>query len=378
MRRIRDGHPWVYRDALRDAPQAHPGTLAALYSPGSRRPVANGFYDPKSALAFRVCDPSGARELNNAWASERLEAASLLRMRTIPPGTTGYRLVNGEGDGLPGLVIDRYGDTAVIKLDGPGPEGFWGAHGIAEFLTDRLRLAGVVRRPRDREQKPDVLTGDPPQESEFLEHGLRFTADVIQGQKTGFFLDQRENRRLMRDCCGDQTVLNLFSYTGGFSIAAGAGGAREVTSVDSAAPAIAVADRHWRLNGLPEGQHTGVVADAFAFLAEAQDAQRRWEVVIVDPPSFAPSSKSVPRAQKAYTRLIAASASVVAPDGLLAACSCSSHIDEGRFLEICGAATTEARRRARILTVAGQPADHPWPIACPELRYLKFVLMQLD
>jgi len=376
VRMVRSGHPWVYRDALRELPPAPAGSVAELLAPDGRRVVATGIYDPGSPLAFRVCDPNGG-PLNEGWAESRLLAALQLRQQAVPPETTGYRLANGEGDGLPGLVIDRYGDTAVIKLDGAGPSGFWNVEAISEFLQEQAGIQHVLERPRARDGEPRIVLGSPPNEPEFIEHGLRFTADIRVGQKTGFFLDQRENRRVIRDASRERTVLNVFAYTGGFSIAAGVGGATEVTSVDIAAPALAVADRHWELNRLDSARHHSIAADAFEFLDESANAKRRWDIVIIDPPSFAPSAKSVDRARSAYTRLIAAAARVTGENGLLAAASCSSHIGPEEFLDLCRAGVSQARRRARVLEINGQPADHPWPLACPELRYLKFVLLQL-
>ncbi len=376
VRSIRSGHPWVYRDALRDVPQAPAGSVAELYASDGRRKIATGFYDPASALAFRVCLPEGGR-LDDDWATARLAGALALRSSVAGSQTTGYRLSSGEGDGLPGLVIDIYGDTGVVKLDGSGPEGFWNAAGIGEWLMERLSLAGIVSRTRSDEGAA-IVAGRPLEEPEFLEHGLRFTAHVHRGQKTGFFLDQRENRQFIRTLAAGKTVLNLFSYTGGFSVAAGAGGATKVTSVDSAAPAIATADRHWMMNGLPEENHTGVAADAFDYLEQTGGKGRRWDIVVVDPPSFAPNAKSVERARAAYTRLMTAAAKVVSPGGWLAASSCSSHIAESMFLDILQSAMSQARRRGRVATITGQPIDHPWPLVCPELRYLKFVLLELS
>ncbi|QDT55426.1 Ribosomal RNA large subunit methyltransferase I [Caulifigura coniformis] len=376
VRSVRSGHPWVYRDALRDVPQAQPGSVAELFASDGRRRIATGMYDPGSPVAFRVCQPEGGR-VDDEWASRQLERAVHLRQSVTTPQTTGYRLSNGEGDGLPGLVIDLYGTTGVLKLDGSGPEGFWNAAGIGEWLLEKLSLKGVVCRTRG-EEGAEVVAGDPDVEPEFLEHGLKFTSNVQKGQKTGFFLDQRENRRIIRDLSAGKTVLNLFSYTGGFSIAAGVGGARKVTSVDSAGPAVAICDRHWRMNGLEEGNHTSIATDAFEFLEQTAGQGRRWDIVIVDPPSFAPSAKSVERAKGAYQKLMTAAAKVVEPGGLLAASSCSSHISESMFLEILVSAMSQSRRRARVAAITGQPVDHPWPLVCPELRYLKFVLLELN
>jgi 23S rRNA (cytosine1962-C5)-methyltransferase len=366
----------VYRAALRDVPQAPAGSIAELSAGDGRRRIATGMYDPGSPVAFRVCLPEGGR-VDDEWALAQLERSITLRSSIATSDTTGYRLASGEGDGLPGLVIDIYGSTGVLKLDGPGPEGFWDATGIGEWLNDRLSLKGLVVRTRG-EEGAETIAGQPEEEPEFLEHGLKFSSNVQRGQKTGFFLDQRENRHLVRGLSAGKSVLNLFSYTGGFSIAAGVGGATHVTSVDSAGPAVSVCDRHWAMNSLAPENHKSVAADAFDYLDQAAKDGQTWDLVIVDPPSFAPSAKSVERARTAYTRLMAAAARVVQPGGLLAASSCSSHITESMFLEILVSSMSQARRRGRVTTISGQPIDHPWPLACPELRYLKFALLALE
>lgn len=378
-RTVKRGHPWVYADALRDLPRAVAGSPAVLLDNRKGQPVAVGFYDPNSPLAFRVCDTDGQTKLDDRWAQGRLQSALALRRTLFDQQTTGFRLLNGEGDSVPGLVVDVYGDTAVLKLDGAGPIGFWDAPGIAEWIAKAIPVEAVYERRKERGREGRVLVGaEPRQPVSFLENGLRFTSDVVRGQKTGFFLDQRDNRRLVHNLSRGRTVLNVFSYTGGFSIAAGVGGANHVTTVDLAEPAIEASRQHWQLNGLQESAHEAVAADAFEFLESAASHRRRWDVVIVDPPSFAPNQESVAKASKAYQSLIASGARATSRGGLLAAASCSSHIDLTLFLELCEEGISEARRRGTVLAIQGQPADHPSPLALPEFRYLKFVLMRVE
>ncbi len=383
-RTIKRGHPWVYADALRDLPRANSGTPAVLLDNKKGQPVAIGFYDPASPLAFRVCDATGLSKLDDRWAERRLRDALALRAslfdeQAAGTQTTGYRLLNGEGDGTPGLVVDVYGSAAVMKLDGAGPCGFWNAPEIAGWLAESSSLNCVYERRKERGTEGRVLVGSIPQQPvPFVEHGLKFTADLVKGQKTGFFLDQRENRHTVRHLARGRSVLNLFAYTGGFSVAAGCGGATQVTTVDLAKPAIDAAVDHWRLNGLPESLHEALAADAFVFLDEAARERRRWDIVVVDPPSFAPNQESIPKATTAYQTLIAAGARVTSKGGLLAAASCSSHIHLEAFLTICEEGVSEARRRATVLGIHSQPADHPTPLVLPEYRYLKFVLMRID
>lgn len=379
-RTIKRGHPWIFAEALRQRPPAPPGAPALLLDNKKGREVARGFYDPQSPLAFRVCTAEPSEPLDERWAENRLARALALRQAVVDPQTTGFRLFNGEGDGLPGLVCDLYGDVAVLQLDGPGPAGFWNIQGIAEWLAQQQRLSCVYLRGQSRaEGEGSVLSGRLPDGPvRFLENGVHFKVDIVQGQKTGFFLDQRENRQLIRQVAAGRQVLNLFGYTGGFSVYAGLGGASHVSTVDLAGPALEAARQNWELNQLAPASHDTVKADAFQFLAQAAQQKQRWDLVIVDPPSFAHSREQVEKAVIAYQGLIAAATAVTKPDGLLAAASCSSHVDLARFLAACEEGISQARRRATVLSITGQPADHPTPLPLPEFRYLKFVLMRVE
>lgn len=371
---IKRGHPWVFADALRHMPAAPPGTSAILLDSKRGRPIARGFYDPTSPLAFRVCTPDPAEALNDAWAKRRLYHALSLRKHWFTPSTTGYRLLNGEGDGLPGLVCDIYNDTAVLQLDGTGPRGFWNLDAVAQWVTPALDVTTVY--DKSRQTGGTVLIGAVPSDPVmFMENGLHFTADVVAGQKTGFFLDQRDHRALIGRLAHGQRCLNLFGYTGGFSVYAGHGGATHVTTVDLARPAIEAAAYHWQLNGLSPSDHHGERGDVFAFL---EATSQRWDVVIADPPAFASSKKAVPKALTAYQNLVAASAAVTEAGGFLAAASCSSHVRRDDFLSACEAGISKARKRATIVGIYGQPFDHPSPLVLSEFRYLKFVLMRVD
>jgi 23S rRNA (cytosine1962-C5)-methyltransferase len=379
-RTIKRGHPWVFADALRHRPSAPPGASALLLDNKKGRELARGFYDAQSPLAFRVCTVEPSEPLDEAWAEKRMARALALRQMLFDHQTTGFRLFNGEGDGLPGLICDIYGEVAVLQLDGPGPAGFWQLKGVAEWLVQKRALTCVYQRSQSRaESQGKILMGRLPEQSVlFLENGIHFEADIIQGQKTGFFLDQRENRQLIKRIAAGQRVLNLFGYTGGFSVYAGLGGATHVTTVDVAGPALQAATQNWRLNNLPASAHVTVKADAFEFLEKAAQAKQAWGLVIVDPPSFAHTKESIEKAVRAYQNLVATAASVTTVDGLLAAASCSSHVDLATFLEACEAGISKARRRATLLSVTGQPADHPTPLPLPEFRYLKFVLMRVE
>ena len=379
VRSLRRGHPWVFADALKERPHAEPGAHASLADKRGKA-IARGFYDPSSPLSFRVCTLARKQMLNDAWAESCFERALTLRQRLFDSASTsGYRLFNGEGDGLPGLVVDVYAESAVIKLDGPGPEGFWDAQGIAEWLVAHTQVTQVYQRDRTRGGPSGrALVGDTPtQPIAFTENGLRFTADIVKGQKTGFFLDQRDNRALIRSMAQGQRTLNVFGYTGGFSVYAGAGGASHVTTVDIAKPAIAAAKMNMELNELGH-LHEAVAEDAFDFLEHAQGSGMRWDLVVLDPPSFAPNRQSAERAGKAYERLVAAGARVCSSGGFVAAASCSSHVNLEAFTHHVEQGIGAARRRATVVGIHQQPADHPTPLPFPDFRYLKLILLRLD
>jgi 23S rRNA (cytosine1962-C5)-methyltransferase len=379
-RAIKRGHAWLYSDAI-EIVRAESGSTAILSGrkgpAGKGLVIASGIYDPQHAIPLRVCRTSPPWELDSRWLAAQLQRAHALRQSILPGETTGFRWIAGEGDGLPGLIIDVYERVAVIKLDGGGPESFYRPQAIANWLIEHYGFEQVVLRSRQRGQPGQVIAGSRlTQPVIFVENGLRFTADVISGQKTGFFLDQRDNRHVIRQASRGRRVLNLFSFNGGFSVAAGRGGAADVTSVDIAAPAIVAAEEHWRLNGLDQPHH-GVVDDCFAFLDRGATLGERWDLVICDPPSFAPSERTRDRGLAAYSRLAQLAASVTARDGLLALASCSSHVDAAAFAQANMEGIGRARRHATLLLERGLPLDHPTPMAMPELRYLKFQLLRM-
>jgi len=366
QRAVRLGHPWIYRDAL--VPPKHappPGTVVDLLDERGAF-IARGFFDADGPIAIRILtredEPVGPALLAARAASAAgLRAAILARL-----DTDAVRLLHGEGDLLPGLVLDAYAGVGVVRFDGHGARAFYRPH--VETIADALRgfpLGPIHLRGEE------TLRGPLPDEIVIREGAARYEVDVVRGQKTGFFLDQRENRALVAMHAAGASVLNLFGYTGGFSIAAALAGAHDTTTVDSARPALAAARRNLRRNRLDEG-HRLVAADVRELLATAR---RTWDLVVCDPPSFAPSAKALPAALAAYRELNRAAASVVAPGGLLATASCSSHVTPAAFQAIVAEALALAGISGRILAVRGAGPDHPVPPAFPEGRYLKFLLV---
>ncbi|MGK3997396.1 class I SAM-dependent rRNA methyltransferase [Sorangium sp. So ce1024] len=403
---VRRGHPWVYRDGIagsggegaerrgerrrgerapRGGRAAASGDVVELSAEGAPF-LGRGLWDAESAIAVRVFQRAQAPALDERALAERLERAFALRDGWFEGrDTTAYRLCNGEGDRVPSLVIDRYDRAAVVRLDG-GVLAPWldrllphlaralGARGVRSIgLRARAPSAGG-----DAEGKKLAhLHGPPLPDRLFVrENGVAMEVDLARGQKTGAFLDQRDNRARVRAlAAGRRRVLNLFSYAGGFSVAAALGGAGRVTSVDSASAAHASAQRTFRENGVDPAAHEFVTADAFDFLEKARARGDRYDLIISDPPSFAPSERSKPRALGAYRRLHTAVARVLDRGGVLCAASCSSHITAEDFLATLDDATLE-RDDLRVRAIHGQPEDHPTLPAWWEGRYLKFVVLE--
>lgn len=378
VRDLKRGHAWLFSHSV-ETLRCEPGSVVEIVDRKADRVIATGIGDPDHPIPVRVCRTKAPFGLDDRWLSAQLDRALLLRKRILDSSTTGYRLVAGEGDGIPGLIIDVYRGTAVMKLDGGAPQAFYQPDGIAQWLQQNARVERVVLRSRQRGEAGTTLFGEEiDQPVWFLENGLQFSADVYRGQKTGFFLDQRDNRHLIEGLAQHKSVLNLFSFNGGFSVAAGRGNASQVTSVDIAKPAIEASRVHWDANALNSDRHEGVAVDCFDFLADAISEKRQWDIVICDPPSFAPSAKARAAAIAAYGKLAQLSAQVTSKNGLLALASCSSHVDRTTFLELNSEALGRARRKANLLADRGLPMDHPTPLAMPELRYLKFLLFQMD
>jgi 23S rRNA (cytosine1962-C5)-methyltransferase len=375
---VRRGHPWVYREALRGASGATGDEVRIV--DGKGRLAGRGWLDADSPIAVRIWTTAD-RAVDEALLSERAESALALRDRLFGSltnsssgSTTAFRVTHGEGDRMPGVVADRYGDVAVLRLDGGAAANRLPA--IIDSLWPKLEARGIRSLiKKQRGEALDVLRGPrPPERLEVSERGMRFCVDLAYGQKTGAFLDQRENRARVRALADGKRVLNLFSYAGGFSLAAALGGATQVTSVDIAAAAHKTAQESFRLNGIDPSRHRFAAADAFAWLAGAASRGERFDLVISDPPSFAPSEKAVARALRSYRDLHRACARVLAPGGLLCAASCSSHVDMDRFYSTLDDETLE-RSDLRVLESAGAPADHPTLPSFPEGRYLKFVVL---
>jgi 23S rRNA (cytosine1962-C5)-methyltransferase len=367
-RALRQGHPWIFRDALVEAP-AVPGGAVVTVAGRDGRTLAHGYWDATGPIAVRVLDLLPVRDVQ-VLVCDRLRQALAKRLARLDRNqTNAFRWVHGEGDGLPGIHVDLYDQVAVVRFDGAGARAFYRDldHLLAECSAP-LRLSQVV----DREQRASLG------EIEVRENCIRFIVDLGRGQKGGLFLDQRENRHAVAVRAAGKSLLNLYGYTGGFSLYAAAAGATRTDTVDSAKPALATARRNFQLNHLSL-EHAGFHAtDALAFLDQAARRTRRWDIVVSDPPSFAPSRRALPAARSAYFRLHRLAATVVAPGGLLCAASCSSHFPRDEFLASVERGAAAAGRRFGLEAVTGAGFDHPALPAFPEGDYLKFAIGRID
>lgn len=394
LRRVRAGHPWVFDESVVSAPtdgtpRPRSGDLAVIFD-DRRRFAGIGLYDPDSPIRVKMLHHGAPltidtefwrRRLTMAWQRRADPAADLLR----GGHTTGFRWVHGENDGLPGLIIDVYGSTAVVKVY----TAAWARH-LADILgivtnptaepsgsltsgwpmfdsvvlrTGRAAAAHLPAPLTDG----FALSGDVPDGPVlFRELGLTFEADVVHGQKTGYFLDQRDNRALVRSLARDRSVLDVFCATGGFSVHAAAGGARSVLSVDLSAPTLAAAARNMahnqHLDAVQRCEHRTIQADAFdalATLAASRSDSSRFDVVVVDPPSFAQRRVDIPGALRAYERLTTAALGVVRRGGVLVQASCSSRVGVDDFMAAVNRGAQRAGYDLNVQRVTGHPVDHP-------------------
>jgi 23S rRNA (cytosine1962-C5)-methyltransferase len=382
---VRKGHPWVFSDSIREQNREGVlGELAVIYDRRDRF-LAVGLYEPESPLRVRVLHTGKPLTIDRMWWSNRLREAVERRRALFSNDTNGYRLVNGESDGWPGLVLDRYGGTLVVKLY----SGNWLARleEVISLITEGVESERIVLRlsrnlQEEARRRGMVADGEAIKGSPltgpvvFLENGLRFEADALRGQKTGFFLDQRDNRTTVGELARSRHVLNAFSFSGGFSLYAARGGAESVTDLDISAHALESAKRNFALNcTVPQVaccRHALIQADAFEWLQGSPD--REFGLIVLDPPSLAKRETERSRAIGAYGTLVSLAIQHLAPGGVLVACSCSAHVSAAEFFDAVRTATKKSQRRFKELKTTGQPLDHP--ATFKEAEYLKAIYLQ--
>ena len=382
LRHVRAGHPWVFGDSITSITDGGEcGDLAVVFD-SHRRFAAIGLYDPESPVPVKILHAGAPTPLDDGWWRASL-ARALERRRAFTDRADAdrlaYRIVNGENDGLPGLVVDRYAEVLVVKLYTPALFAHLGSIILQLVdLTDSgavvLRLGRIVQRGDVHGfADGDVIAGSLDGPVVFVESGLQFEADVRRGQKTGWFLDQRANRIAVGSMSAGRDVLDVFCAAGGFSVHAAAGGARSVHSVDISAPTLDAAvrnmDRNRALPSVAACAHTVERGDAFEVMGKLALEQRRFGIVVVDPPSFAQRQASVESALRAYTRLTHLAVRLVEPGGVLVQASCSSRVTPAAFFEAVESAAASAGRPLTLIRRTGHDVDHPVGFAQGE--YLK-------
>jgi len=368
---VRRRHPWVYRGAIAGPIPTGDGPVRVAASDGVLLGVAlRG--GSGGSLALRMV-AFGEQAWSATTLRERLLDAHRLRV-ALDLAADAYRLVHAEGDALPGLVIDRYLDVAVCELYEPAWEPFLPA--MRQTLVAELGFASVlVRRAWRRGVPIECVHGtSPPAPLVVREGSVRMLADLLHGQKTGLFLDQRENRRRVGALARGKTVLNLFAYSGGFGLAALAGGANRAINVDTSGAALELARENWALNGLPIREEDFILGDAFAVTRDLVAAGERFGVVVVDPPAFVRRKSELAGGLRGYKDINLQALRLVSPGGLLLTCSCSALVSEVQFAQTLAWAAADSGRSVRVLERRGAGADHPVSVFCPEAAHLKAFL----
>ncbi len=376
-RRLRQGHCWIYSNEI-DSQRSPLGDYSAgdpvNVTSASGQVLASAYMEPQSLICARVVDRAPDLSLSTELLAERIVAARDLRERYYP--TDGcYRLLYGDSDGVSGIVVDRYADYLVVQLNTAGAEHCRDA--LVEALVATLEPTGILLRADSRSRQEqglsshvEVVYGEVPERLPLVENGVRFTAPVQQGQKTGWFYDHRDNRARFSAQCRDRRVLDVYSYIGGWGVQAAAAGAREVHCIDNSARALELVADNAALNGVAErvSVHAG---RADQVMRELADAGERFDAVVLDPPAFIQRKRDLGKGRKAYRRINELALALLSPGGLLVSASCSMHLPEEDLVSALSQASVRAGLGLRLTYRGGQGADHPVHPAIPETRYLK-------
>jgi 23S rRNA (cytosine1962-C5)-methyltransferase len=374
LRRWESGHPWIYRSDVAERPQSDAGVV--LVRDSRNRPLGWALWSPKSEISLRFIEENTDIEIDGRWWQERIERAASRRV-SLDTVTNAYRLVHGEADGCPSLVVDKYDRFAVIQLMSAGIEAF--RHEIVEAIVHVTRVDGILARNDAALRSKEGLAretvnvfGEVPHEIEIDEYGIRYLAAPYTGQKTGAFLDQRENRHLAGQHAKG-VALDCFSYHGSFALHL-AQNADEVVALDSSAQALERAKHNASLNGIENISF--VETDAFDFLKEKESDGARFDTIVLDPPAFAKTRSSVPAALRGYKDINMRAMRLLSDGGMLFTASCSFHLSKSLFLEMLMSAAQDSGRRIAIREIKGQPLDHPEILSIPETGYIKGALLE--
>lgn len=372
-RSVTNRHPWVFSGSAKELPKAADGDIVAICD-NKNTQLALGWYSPGKTIISRMFEfGDKLPNVNAAFWKGKLKAALDYRRNSLYlDNTTGFRMVHAEGDSMPGVILDIYGDAASLQLRRPGTASILPI--IIDFLKEELNIWRVYVRWNEEPEGEWVLGESGP--AEFMEYGLKFTADIENGQKTGFFLDQRDNRLKLVDFAAGRTVLNAFSYTGGFSVYALAGDAKEVVSLDVSAPALELAKEHVEANFPGDTRHSILKEDCFQYLRDMP--ADKYDLIILDPPAFTKHQSTVTAATRGYKDINLKAMTKIRKGGLIFTYSCSQHISVDLFRKIIFGAAADSGRFVRIMSFMSQGPDHPINIYHPEGEYLKGLLLYVE
>lgn len=375
--RIASGHLWVYRDELQDLPEAPPGTLVQVES-ADGAPLGSGFYNPLSKITVRMLGET-VEEADTDFFVRRFRQAVEFRQRFLP-NEDAYRVVFGEADLLSGLIVDRYDTVAVVQMLSAGmdvrmPQILEALRIVMPDITGIVeRNSAQTRKKEGLEFRDGPVWGNVPSRVAFTENGIRLEVDLVGGQKTGYFLDQKLNRRVVASLSKDRTVLDCFCNVGGFALNAARGGASLAVGVDSSQMAIDHARHHAEINGFDNC--TFEQANVFDLLREHVEQVRTWDIVVLDPPSFAKSRSAIRGAHAGYAELNRTAMKLLTKNGLLVTASCTQLVPEHDLMDIIYREAARLRKRLRLVHRGNQSPDHPVLLAMPETQYLKFLIFQ--
>lgn len=372
-------HPWVFSGAVQKVDPCQPGDLVRVYG-ADKRFYGVGFVSPASQILVRMIAFEDTA-VDALFIERRIAEAFELRRRLVPEGTDAYRVVNAEGDFLPGLTIDRYADTVVLQVHSAGMDKRkdWIVAAVQKILNPKSIYERSDAETRQREglapSEATLAGSEPAERVAILENGFKFGVDVRGGQKTGFFLDQRDNRERVGRAAKERRVLNAFCYTGGFSVYATKGGAKEVVSVDISREALEQGCDNYAANGLEVREGEWVRADVFDYLRKAEG---RYDLIVLDPPAFCKRREDVPDACRGYKDINLQAFKKCLPGALVFTYSCSSHMTTELFRKVIFGAAKDSGRPVRVIGETSHPADHPVSLYHPEGNYLKGLILEVS
>lgn len=376
-------HPWIFSQALQTGQLPQNGEIADIFSSDGKKFLARGYFNGHSQIAVRILTRDPDEEIDKSFFEKRFMYLAEIRRRFIDmKNTNAFRMVFGESDGIPGLIVDKYGEVFVIQIHTLG----------MDLLRDTVRAAlkssfnpktifeksdvGVRLQEGLKDMPVRLISGnDLPEEIEILENGVRFLVNIRDGQKTGFFLDQRENRKAIQKFAAGKKLLNCFCYTAGFSVYGGLAGAKETVSIDVSKPALLTAKRNFQLNGLDLKNHRFLSEDVFDSLMKLSKEQEMFDVVILDPPAFVKNKKTLKKGLQGYLFINEKALSLLPEGGILVSSSCSAHVTDEMFQHMLGLAASRAHCTLKTIEIKHQPIDHPFNLDFPEGKYLKFYVM---